>query len=249
MKRRLITLTLACILILSLAVSVSADTGAFFLVDDADLLTSSEESRLAAKLEEISREYGAQILVVTVNSVPGGNIDRYVEDYYDSNGLGYGNHHDGVLLLICMDIREYRILSNGLAADAIGDSAIDAIGDKITPDLSDGEYADAFSLFADRCAYYLDGHINGFPFDFGGSLGIALIIGICAGLIVALILRGQLKTVRRQNQANVYVKPGSMQVTTRNDIFLYRNVTRTKRETSSGSSRSGSSRHVGGGKF
>lgn len=249
MKRRLITLTLACILILSLAVSVSADTGAFFLVDDADLLSSSEESRLAAKLEEISREYGAQILVVTVNSVPGRNIDRYVEDYYDSNGLGYGNNYDGVLLLICMDIREYRILSNGLAADAIGDSEIDAIGDQITPDLSDGEYADAFSLFADRCAYYLDGHINGFPFDFGGSLGIALIIGICAGLIVALILRGQLKTVRRQNQANVYVKPGSMQVTTRNDIFLYRNVTRTKRETSSNSSRAGSSRHVGGGKF
>ena len=67
-------------------------------------------------------------------------------------------------------------------------------------------------------------------------------------LVVALILKGQLKSVRKQNQANVYVKPGSMQLTTSNDFFLYRTVDRTKKESSSSSS-SGSSRNVGGGSF
>jgi uncharacterized membrane protein YgcG len=80
------------------------------------------------------------------------------------------------------------------------------------------------------------------------NLLICLVIGIIAGVVVAFILKGQLKTVRKQNQANVYVKPGSMQVTVHNDFFLYRDVTRTKKQSSS-SSGSGSSRSTGGGSF
>ena len=118
----------------------------------------------------------------------------------------------------------------------------------IVSDLSDGDYAAAFDEFAEQCDYYLDGHINGFPFNFGKNLLICLIIGIVAGVVVAFVLKGQLKTVRKQNQANVYVKPGSMQVTVRNDFFLYREVSKSRKESSS-SSGSGSSRSTGGGSF
>ena len=81
---------------------------------------------------------------------------------------------------------------------------------------------------------------------------VRMMIGIAVGVIVALILKGQLKTVRAQNQANVYVKQGSMQLTVCNDMFLYRNVTRTQRQSSSSSGSSGSSgssRSIGGGSF
>ena len=79
---------------------------------------------------------------------------------------------------------------------------------------------------------------------------IALIIGVVAGVVVALILKGQLKSVRKQHQANAYVRDGSMHLTMSNDIFLYRNVTRTRKQTnnSSGSS-GGTGRSVGGGSF
>ena len=77
---------------------------------------------------------------------------------------------------------------------------------------------------------------------------IALGIGIVAGVVVAMVLKGQLKSVRKQNQANVYVKPGSMKLTASNDFFLYRTVDRRKKESSSSGS-SGSSRSVGGGSF
>jgi hypothetical protein len=81
---------------------------------------------------------------------------------------------------------------------------------------------------------------------------ISLVIGIIAGLIVAFILKGQLKSVRKQDSARVYVKQDSLQITYARDIFLYRNVTCTKKQERVESTSSGSgstARSKGGGSF
>ena len=231
----------------------AADTSeaeSYFLYDEADLLTDGEEAVLTGKLQSISSTYQAQIVVCTIDSMDGADIDRYLDYLYDTMGFGYGENKDGVLLLVCMDPREYRILSNGFAGVAIDGDAIDAMGDAFVSDLSKGNYAAAFTEFADQCAYYLDGHLNGFPFNFGKNLLISLAIGIAAGLIVTFILKGQLKTVRNQEQANVYVKQGSMNLTHQSDIYLYRTVSRSKKSSSGSSSGSGgTARSKGGGSF
>ena len=219
------------------------------LYDEADLLTDSEEAALMGKLAAVSTGYEAQIVVVTIASMDGGNIDTYVDYVYDSMGFGYGENYDGVLLLVCLDPREYRILSNGFAGVAIDPDDISKISDEIVGDLSDGDYAGAFNQFADECAYYLDGHINGFPFNAGKSLAISLIVGVVIGLIVAFVLKGQLKSVHSQSRAQEYVKTGSMHVNLSNDMFLYRTVTRTKKQSSSSSGSGGTARSKGGGSF
>ena len=246
MKRKLLSMLFVVVLCLSLAVSAFAVSGAD-IYDEADLLSSAEETQIAEKLSKIGEQFDAQIVIMTVPTSDG-SIDTFVEDVYDSMNMGYGENRDGVLLLVCMDSREYRILSNGYVGVAIDPNDIDAIGDAIVDDLSYGDYGAAFDKFADRCAYYLDGYRNGFPFNAGKNLVVALIIGVVAGVIVAFILKKQLKTVRQQKQANVYIKPGSMQITASRDLFLYREVSRTQKQ-SSNSSGSGSSRNVGGGKF
>ena len=248
MNRKILSAILALMLCFSLAVSVSAsyDVGIW---DEADLLSNAEESQLSGKLAALSQQYEAEIVIMTLESAGGRDMEELVNSVYDTMGFGYGDNYDGVLLLLCMDIREWQILSNGYAGVAITEMEIDWIGDAIVPDLSDGNYLEAFELFADECAYYLDGYINGFPFDFGGTLIMSLVFGLVVGLIVAFVLKRQLKSVRKQDRANVYVKPGSMQVTTRSDLFLYRNVTRTKKASNSSSGSSGSSRSTGGGKF
>ena len=246
MKRKLLTILLVAVLCINLTISVSAASGAD-IYDEADLLTSAEEAQIAEKLSVIREQFDAQIVIMTVSTLDG-SIDTFVEDVYDSMNMGCGENRDGVLLLVCMDSRDYRILSNGFAGKAIGMNQIDAISDAIVSDLSEGDYADAFIIFADNCAYYLDGYLNGYPFDAGKNLMIALIIGIVVGIIVAIILKKQLKSVRQQKQANVYIKSGSMQITVSRDLFLYRQVTRTQKPSSNSSS-SGSSRNVGGGKF
>lgn len=251
MKKRLFSVILVLMLALSMAVSVSAATDAF-VYDEAGLLTEGARADLANRLSQLSDTYDAQIVVATIPSAEGNSVDAIVEYFYDSMGFGYGENHDGVLLLVCMEPREYRILSNGYCGTAINTGAIDDISDAIVNDLSDGDYADAFGGFADKCEYYLDGYLNGFPFNFGISLGIALLIGVLVGQIVGKILKGQLKTVRKENRAQNYVKSGSMKLTEQRDTFLYRDVMKTQKDTDSGSdtrSSGGSSRSVGGGSF
>ena len=93
-----------------------------------------------------------------------------------------------------------------------------------------------------------DGYINGFPFNFGFNLVVCLAIGLVIGLITVLVLKGQLKTVRKQNLAHNYVIPGSMQITVQNDLYLYSDLKQTRKESKSSSS-SGGSRSTGGGSF
>ena len=250
--KKLLSFALTLLMLMSLAVAVCAATPGSeqFIYDDAQLLSENQAAKLQDRLQELSDKYDTQIVVATLQSVNGGDADILAEAFYDGKDLGYGDSRDGILLIIMMDIREFRIVSNGEAADALTLDRIDKITDDITPALSDGEYYDAFREFADKCEYYLDGHINGFPFEAGKSLVIALIIGIVAGLIVANTLKAQLKTVHMQTRAHDYVKAGSMQLTYQNDIYLYRTVQQTRKQTSnSNSGSSGGSRNVGGGKF
>ena len=222
------------------------------LYDEADLLTDDQEAELVQKLAEVSHANNAQIVIATIASMNDGDIDSFVDYLYDSMGFGYGENHDGVLLLVCMDPREYRIVSNGYAGVAIGPDQIDTLCDFMETYLPNGHYTSAFHSFADQSGEFLEYYLMGSPFKVGKSLAISLIIGIIAGLIVAFILKGQLKSVRKQDQAYGYVKPGSMTVNIQYDIFLYRTVTRTKKQervesTSSGSG--GTARSKGGGSF
>ena len=250
MKKRLFSGILVLMLLLSMAVSVSAATDAF-VYDEAGLLTEGERADLANRLHKLSDTYNAQIVVVTIPTAEGNDPDAIVEYFYDNMGIGCGEGLDGVLLLVCMDPREYRILSNGYCVAAIDPADINAIGSVIVNDLSEGDYADAFDIFAEKCEYYLDGHLNGFSFNFGMNLMIALMVGLVAGLITAKSLKGQLKTVHKKNEAKSYIKAGSMNLQTQNDVFLYRDVRRTPKpkETNTRSSSGGSSRSVGGGSF
>ena len=234
------------------ATEVAAKENEEFLYDEADLLTDEQEAELVKKLTEVSHATNAQVVIATMASMDGGDIDSFVDYLYDSMGFGYGENHDGVLLLVCMDPREYRILSNGYAGTAIGPDQIDTLCDFMETYLPNGHYVAAFNSFADQCGEFLEYYQMGSPFKVGKNLAISLIIGIIAGLIVAFVLKGQLKSVRKQDQAHRYVKPGSMTVDIQYDIFLYRTVTRTQKQKRIESTSSGSgdtARSKGGGSF
>ena len=57
----------------------------------------------------------------------------------------------------------------------------------------------------------------------------SLIAGIVIAFIVVGIMKAQLKTVRKQNNAANYVVDGSFHLTNRAEFFLYRNVVRRER--------------------
>lgn len=247
MKRKIISALLVLFLCVGVVLPVGAAAASErFVYDNADLLTDVEDRALEQWLMEISQTYQAQVVVYTIDHLKDGS---YVDHVYDSMGIGYGPNRDGVLLLVCMDPRQYLILSNGYAGTAINSADIGRIGDRIVPNLSDGNYFDAFWDFGNECAYYLEGYTNGYPYEAGFWLLVSLGIGAVVALISLLVMWSKLKSVRRQNQAANYVRPGSMRLTLREDIYLYRTVTRRKRETNNSSGSGGSSRSKGGGSF
>ena len=217
------------------------------LLDEAELLSSSEAKKLLEKLDETSKELKFDIIIVTMDDFGGGNVERFTEDFYDSV---YGSGRNGVILLVSMEDRDWCISGNAEGKDIFTSANNEAIADAITPYLAEGEYADAFNEFVDQCVYYIDGERNGYPFDSTTSLLVALVAGLLVAAIATGIMKGQLKSVRMQRAAQNYMKPGSMQLTYANDFYLYRTVDRTRRANDSSSGSGGSGSHsTSSGKF
>ncbi len=250
--KRVFSILFALVLLIALAAPVLA-AEAPLLYDGADLLSEEQERDLLPWLEEISDAYGVDVVVAAVDSTEGYGADRYVELWYDEYGYGRGSDRDGVLLLVAMAEREYRILSNGFAARAITSGDIDRIAESIAEELSAGEFAEAFLEFAWHCEYELGSEDRNQSFQLGQNLLISLAIGLVAAAIVTGILCGQLKSVRSRRGAEEYARPGSMHLTRSGDLFLYRTVDRRRRPQQSsshaGRSGGGGSRNVGGGRF
>ena len=121
------------------------------LVDDADLLDSTEEILLEEKLDEISERQQCDIAVVTVNGLSGKSPTAYADDFYDYSGYGYGVNNDGILLLVSMEDRDWAITTCGNAIDVFTDAGQEYIVAQFRPDLSGGRYYEAFDCFAEQC--------------------------------------------------------------------------------------------------
>ena len=250
MMKRIVTLILTLVLCLALAAQVSA-AQLPRLVDAADLLNDIHEAELLDRLDRVSEELQTDVVIVTMDSCGGYSADEVIESLYDEYGYGIGPNRDGVMLLLSMAERDYRIHSEGYAADAITMGDIDDIGEHIVEELSDGAYMEGFMEFVSLCEYELEEERNGLPFNFGMSLMISLVIGFAVAFIATGIMRSQLKSVRSRSGAKEYTKPGSMQLTRSGDLFLYQTVERrySPRERSSGSGSRGGGGNTGGGKF
>jgi len=265
MKKNLSILLMVLSVLFVLTVGVHA-ADIPLVYDEADLLTDSEEAALLARLEELSDSADMDVAVVIVDSIGAYSPMEYADDYFDYNGFGRGDNRDGLVLLVSMEYRDWWISTHGYAVEVFTDAGMEYIGEQVTPYLSDGDYAAAFEEFAIQCEAFIAQAETGDPFDTHNlpkdpfdplmALVIALIAGFIIGMIYTGTLKGQLKTVRRQAAASGYVKNGSLHVTNSKDLFLYRNVSRTVRQTSSSGggssthrSSSGASHGGRGGKF
>ncbi len=79
------------------------DADAPRVVDTADLFSDAAEARMEARLAELRRELGKDIVVFTDVSSYGLTRDVYAADFYDFNGYGVGPDFEGICLFICME--------------------------------------------------------------------------------------------------------------------------------------------------
>lgn len=277
MKRKFIVWMLFLVLIPVLLIPTQANTPQ--VVDNAHLLTSQEVVLLEEKAEALMTRYGMDVVILTVESLDGISAQNTADDFYDYSGYG----DDGVLFLLAMEEREWYISTCGDAIYALTDYGIQQLGIVALPYLSVGDYSGAFEVFLNELPIYFDAleddsPIDGYAdysddyyhgdqdyveyFESGSkvSFGIALLIGIVAGGVTVLVMKASMNTKRKQRSAQDYIKQGSYKLHTRQDIFLYSRVAKTRRQenSSGGSSGGGSSVHTsssgrshggGGGKF
>ena len=144
MKKFLIVL-LALLLVCAPALAYNSD----FVVDDAELLTDSQESELESKLQELYENYHFQIVVHTTRSSGYQSLDMYAADFYDENGYGYGASCDGLIFAVDMAKREYVTVTTGSGMALFSDYDIARVEEMMVDDLSEGNYARAFDRYAD----------------------------------------------------------------------------------------------------
>ena len=274
MKKRILSFMTILILCLGLAVPAFAEETEGFaneyprVIDNAELLSADERELLTSKLDEISTRQKVDVTVATTDTLDGLTVSDYAERFYESHNYGYGPDKDGTILLISMEDHDWYMATYGYAITAFTDAGIQYIGEEMTGDLSDGDFAAAFDTFADECDDFITQAKTGEPYDIDNEpqkpmswiwIPISLVAGIVLSLIVVGTMKSKLKTVRFQAAANNYVKAGSMNLTESRDIFLYNTMTKTKKEKNDSSSggggsstqttSSGSTAGGGGGKF
>lgn len=261
MKKTLIFLLTACFLLALALPSFASHTVSYRLTDRAGLMTANEAEELAEKLDRISAKCDMDVVVVTTDTLDGKSPRAYADDFYDYHQPSYSR--DGILLLVCTGSNDWYISTSGFGITAFTDAGIEYISDRFVPYLSDGEYTEAFNVYADLCDEFVVKARTGEPYDswnlpkapFNYVMNTLVAIGI--GLVVAFIamtgMKSQLNTVRAKAGASAYVKNDSLNVTEAGDLYLYSTIRRVRRETSQGSgthrSSSGRSHGGGGGKF
>lgn len=274
MRRKLIAFILSLTLLLCLTFSVSA-TEYSRIVDETGLLQPEEITYLEELSDKIYDSYGIDAVVLAVNSLMGNSAQNYADTFYDS--IGYSEN--GIVFLLAMQEREWYISTSGSMIYALTDYGIQQVGEQVVSYFSDGLWFDGFCQFFFVLPEYIDAYHQGRPIDgyadysgnyyhgdqddvvyyeeeFTPSFPLSLFIGIVTAGIVILVMRASMNTKRSQRGAGVYMNKDSWKVTQHRDVFLYSNVTKTRRqETNSGGGSSvhrtsgGRSHGGGGGKF
>lgn len=223
-----------------------------YVVDNADLLTQTEENELSEKLQDISDELQFDVVVVTTNSIGSKTATEYADDYFDYNGYGRGSNNDGALFLVDMGDRKWAISTSGYGIEAIVDSALDDMEEEIVPYLKSGDYDGAFNEFADLTYDIVNDAKNGKSYsnsttsttknhkNIGTNLIVVFSIGAGISLIIILVYRSKLKPVKFQKEAKEYIVPGSFNLRRSNDVFLYFNITKVPIPKNNDSDDSGS---------
>ena len=77
--------------------------------DFAQILSPAEKEALEAKCRALREKTGAQLAVVTIKSLEGGNIEDFANKLLGKWGIGQKGKDNGLLLLVAMQDRRSRI--------------------------------------------------------------------------------------------------------------------------------------------
>ena len=257
MNRKVWMFLICWVCVFACVIPVFADNAIPRIVDRANLLTTEEEVALEEAASQFRKEYALDLVILTVDNLGGKPIADFSDDYYDTMGYGVDSEDSGLILVVSMAERELYISTCGEAIARLSDSELDSIIDHTAQLLGAAEYAEAFEVFLGFTALNLDYDHNNLDPQEKSAVNwiLSVFLGAAAAGITILVMRSTMNTKRAKNSANDYLKSDSYDLYRMQDIFLYSNISKVRRQqnSSSGTSvhrSSGGTMHGGrGGKF
>lgn len=208
---------------------------------------------LSGMLDELSEKQQLDVIFCIMSDFGGKEPQAFADDYFDYNG--YGENDDGIIFAVDMDRRKWAISTFGYGMEAFTDYAQSYLIDEIIPYLGNGDYFTCCAVYAELCDDIITQAKEGKPLDDNGGHGTkfwvgwifgAVAIGFVLALLYANIKKSKLKSVRTQDSAGSYTRPGSMQLWCNEDRFAGSHVSKRRLQTESSSGRGsggGSSTH------
>ena len=265
MKRNVALWMLLVLLLSMLVLPASAQEGLYYVTDEADLLSDTDDYELETLCQSISEKYEIGVYIVAVEDFTDwgdGDVYDVTESLYHEYTMGKGEDCNGIMLLLSMEDRDYATFVYGADAEyAFGDYALQQLEEEFLPHFGENDWYQGFRIYAATCKEYLEKAQAQEPVteesateDAQEGKGMTYLIVIGASFLIALIvvsiLKAGMKNVKLKREADVYVSR-QLNLTQRHDRFTHMTTTKRKIETNSGSKAHSSSGggHGRSGKF
>lgn len=200
------------------------------IYDEAGLLTQEQADSLNAMANEYGAERNTDIIIYTTLNKEDIDVQILTEDFYDKHAPGYEKPYgNAVILTLDMENKDIYLAGFYKALDYLNDSRLDQIRNKISSDLSYGNYALAFEKYIKTAHEYMGYRpgVNPENILFNTWFQLAVSLGIGALVVGMMTYRsGGRITVNRQT----YEDASTSGILDRQDRYLRTTVTKRKIE-------------------
>ncbi|MDF2650347.1 MAG: hypothetical protein K0Q73_6152 [Paenibacillus sp.] len=241
MKRNSMLLAVLFIFAVVLAVPMEAAATELkqLVYDNAGLLEQEEYDELNAMANQYGAKRETDIIIVTSNNKDNIDVMKMTQDFYDEHAPGFDKPH-GNAAILTLDMRNREVYLAGFykAELYLDDGRLDKIRSKISPDLTSGDYMQAFQTYIQTTHKYMgirpgvnpDNLLFNIWFQLACSLGLGgIIVGVMA------YQSGGRVTVNPRT----YEDDSNSNILDNRDDYVRTTVTKQKIEKSSGGGSSG----------
>ncbi len=242
MTKKIFAIIIAALICTSFVFSASAYTQQY-VIDYADKLSSSEIEELDSFAEKLESAYGITVLFCITEGTGDVTADEFSSGTYGD----YTDNENGIILVHDDWNKTFSVFTSGNADEYFSDAAVDSMIDAY--DLNESYYGGIYACYELAEEYLENGYSGGYVYDgeplnndtdtIGASeekdgvsiiwLPVSLLIGLLVGFLIINGIASKNKSVKMQENATVYTRPGSMVITGSADNFLYNNVERREK--------------------
>ena len=213
--------------------------------DDANFFNEGEETKLADEIKKISDEYGIDVVIHSTRRTYGMTDDDYSDAFYNYNGYGLGDKHDGILLtVITEDGIHTNVTAYGKGVDKLTSVNLERLTSQTQNKVYYEHYLEGAEIFLKNVAHMeKTGRVSKTTSSWVWRFILAALAGSIVGGIALSIAKSKMSTVSGAYGADKYLN-GQQGVFPVSDTLISEHTTKKKvvHETRSYSSSSSSGR-------